>query len=243
MTEKWCWLGDDDHTAKRSLVFIPETRLLDLSWDKSPLIKWLHTNRVRSLSLCCTYSYLIIFNDTWHHLTMNVHNPKVTWLLPQQFIFLLSRNFGDSNAGWSPWDSIRINLWRESSTKTSGNSAFSPLVRTVSRISRLDNWFTSRSCQKQFKVSSSERIYVHKIIEKHSKELGGSTHLRGGNKQILKYQFSLIPRITECCMAWLASQNTTCLLVRKSHMSEIWDATITKKIQIKRQSCRLVLYI
>ena len=99
VTVKWCWLGSDDHTAKGSLVFIPETRLLDLSWDKSPLIKWLHTNRVHSLSLCCTYSYLIIFNDTWHHLTMNVHNPKVTWLLPQQFIFPLSRNFGDSNAG------------------------------------------------------------------------------------------------------------------------------------------------
>ena len=27
----------------------------------------------------------------------------------------------------------------------------------------------------------------------------------------------------------MASQNTTCPLVRKSHMSEIWDATITKK--------------
>ena len=67
---------------------------------------------------------------------------------------------------------------------------------------------------------------MHKIIEKHSKELGGSTHLRGENKQILKYQFSLIPRITECCMA---SQNTMCPLVKKSHMSEIWDVTITKK--------------
>ena len=77
---------------------------------------------------------------------------------------------------------------------------------------------------------------MHKIIEKHSKELGGSTHLRGENKQILKYQFSLIPRITECCMA---SQNTTCPLVRKSHMSEIWDATITKKISDQKTKLQI----
>lgn len=123
-------------------------------------VHWL--NRVWTLHF--TYSYLM----TYDIIPLSGSTIKVTWRWPQLFIMPLSRNFGDSNAGWSPGDHIRINLWRESSAKTSGNSTFAPSVRTVSRISRLDNWFTSRSCQKQFKVSSSERIYVHKIIEEHS---------------------------------------------------------------------------
>lgn len=131
-------------------------------YEESPLIEWLHINRVWTLHF--TYSYLM----TYDIIPLSGSTIKVTWRWPQLFIMPLSRNFGDSNAGWSPGDHIRINLWRESSAKTSGNSTFAPSVRTVSRISRLDNWFTSRSCQKQFKVSSSERIYVHKIIEEHS---------------------------------------------------------------------------
>lgn len=158
---EWCWHRDNGGSTLHPFVFVRQKRTLDLPL-RGESIDWLHINRVWTLHF--TYSYLM----TYDIIPLSGSTIKVTWRWPQLFIMPLSRNFGDSNAGWSPGDHIRINLWRESSAKTSGNSTFAPSVRTVSRISRLDNWFTSRSCQKQFKVSSSERIYVHKIIEEHS---------------------------------------------------------------------------
>lgn len=161
---EWCWHRDNGGSTLHPFVFVRQKRTLDLPL-RGEYIDWVIAHK----SCLDSQLHLFIFNDIWHNPTIRVHDKShVTVASAIHYVMPLSRNFGDSNAGWSPGDHIRINLWRESSAKTSGNSTFAPSVRTVSRISRLDNWFTSRSCQKQFKVSSSERIYVHKIIEEHS---------------------------------------------------------------------------